>query len=419
MQSNDAFEAGSFPEQSPGDADAGSARISWREGLLVRVLSRIFARQEIAGRLKLTLPSGRVAVFGRSGAEAHVVLHSFAPLWKGLRRGSLGVVEAHIDGAIDSPDVGAVLRFCLANRKAYGAISGGFMRAPWLDRLWHQRRANTLDGSKRNIAAHYDLGNAFYNLWLDPSLTYSSAIYRSGAETLDDAQQIKIAAILDALELEPGHRVLEIGCGWGALAEATAGAGASVTAITLSAEQLAFTTARLERSGLSDRAQARFCDYRHVEGSFDRIMSIEMIEAVGEENWPAYFQVLADRLKPGGVAVVQAITIDEAHFDAYRRDPDFIQRYIFPGGMLPTVSAMAGHAAQAGLAFETVERFGPGYARTLAEWRTRFDAAWPQIAALGFDERFRRMWRYYLTYCETGFEAGDIDVGLYRLRRAP
>ncbi|MBX9925557.1 MAG: cyclopropane-fatty-acyl-phospholipid synthase family protein [Hyphomicrobiaceae bacterium] len=397
-----------------------SSRFSWREEAIVRAVARLLKPRELNGSLRLDLPSGRCEVFGdmRPGPSAHVVLRSFAPLWHGLSRGSLGLVEAHIDGAIDTPDLGAVLRFCLANRGSYAAIGGGFLRSRLLGRLWHRQRANTLDGSRRNIAAHYDLGNAFYALWLDPTMMYSSAIFDGAAdETLHDAQLIRLQRIADALELSPGQSVLEIGCGWGGLAEALAMAGANVDAITISAEQLAFTQARLARAGLTETARARFCDYRHLHGRYDRIVSIEMIEAVGEENWPVYFKTLSDRLAPGGSAILQAITIDEAHFDAYRRDPDFIQRYIFPGGMLPTVKAMATEAARAGLQFETVERFGVGYARTLAHWRDAFDAAWPNIEGLGFDDRFRRMWRYYLTYCEVGFEAADIDVGLYRLRR--
>lgn len=403
-----------------GDANSGRhrrTRVSWREELVIRLITRALRGAEIVGCLTLELPSGRVETFGRDGPEARVVLASMRPLWRGLRRGALGLVEAHIEGEIDSPDLAAVLRFALANRHAYHALSGGLTRPRLIDRLWHRWRANTLTGSRRNIAAHYDLGNAFYALWLDPSMTYSSAIFEAETPSLEAAQAVKLGRIVEALELSDGARVLEIGCGWGALAEAIARAGAEVDAITISAEQLAVASARIEAAGLAGRATARFCDYRSLDGVYDRIVSIEMIEAVGAENWPVYFATLRDRLVPGGSAVLQAITIDERHFEAYRADPDFIQRYIFPGGMLPTVAAMASHAASAGLTFETVEQFGAGYARTLSEWRRRFDEAWPQIGALGFDDRFRRMWRYYLTYCEIGFEASDIDVGIYRLRR--
>jgi cyclopropane-fatty-acyl-phospholipid synthase len=393
-------------------------RFSVREAIIVRALSRAFNSGSVTGRLRLTLPSGRTEVFGRGGEEAHVILRSFQPLWRGLTRGALGVAECYFDGSVDSPHLGSALRFGLANTKAVGDIGGGVMRARSSDRRWHRRRANTRAGSKANIKAHYDLGNAFYQLWLDPSMTYSSALFSGPNDCLQAAQHAKNKLIVESLGVEPGHQVLEIGCGWGGFAEAAARAGAHVKGITLSREQLEFAQARLQAAGLEDRTQIAFVDYRDVTESYDRIASIEMVEAVGEENWPTYFQAVHDRLKAGGVAVIQAITIDERHFDSYRREPDFIQRYIFPGGMLPTVSAMQEHAAAAGLTFETVERFGSSYARTLAIWRAAFLQSWPQVAAQGFDERFRRMWEYYLTYCEVGFESGDVDVGIYRLTRA-
>jgi cyclopropane-fatty-acyl-phospholipid synthase len=366
--------------------------------------------------LWLTLPSGRTEGFGWSGPEAAIVLGSFEPLWRGLTRGALGVTECYLDGTIDTPDLGAALRFCLSNSQALSAVGNGVLRPGLMDKVWHRRRANTRAGSRRNIAAHYDLGNDFYRLWLDPGMTYSSALFEAG-DTLEAAQNRKNQIILDALDVAEGERVLEIGCGWGGFAQAAAGRGAHVTGLTLSRQQLAYATERLASAGFAAHSDIRFQDYRDVGGTFDKIASIEMIEAVGEENWPAYFQVLHDRLRPGGSAVLQAITIDEPHFAAYRREPDFIQRYIFPGGMLPTVRAMEAEAERAGLTFETVQRFGGSYAKTLAIWRGAFDAAWPRIAGLGFDDRFRRMWGYYLTYCEAGFENGDVDVGLYRLRR--
>ena len=389
----------------------------WREEIIVRALARALRGGDIEGRLWLTLPSGRTEGFGRTGPDAAIVLGSFEPLWRGLMRGALGVTECYLDGTIDTPDLGAALRFCLANSAAVSSIGDGVLRPGLLDKIRHRARANTRAGSQRNIAAHYDLGNEFYRMWLDPGMTYSSGVFEPG-DSLEAAQHRKNGLILDALEASAGERVLEIGCGWGGFAQAAALRGAHVTGITLSRQQLAYARQRLAAAGLADRTDIRFLDYRDVAGQFDKIASIEMIEAVGEDNWPAYFQVLHDRLRPGGTAVLQAITIDERHFAAYRREPDFIQRYIFPGGMLPTAGAMAREADRAGLSFETVHRFGGNYARTLALWRDSFDANWPRIAAQGFDDRFRRMWGYYLTYCEAGFEHGDIDVGLYRLRRA-
>ncbi len=393
-------------------------RFSVREAVIVRALLRAFNAGTVTGRLRLTLPSGRMQVFGRGGDEAHIILKTFQPLWRGLTRGALGVAECYFDGTIDSPDLGRALRFALVNTKAVGTIGGGVMRARSSDRRWHQRRANTRAGSKANIKAHYDLGNAFYQLWLDPSMTYSSALFSGPSESLLVAQQAKNKLIVESLGVRPGHKVLEIGCGWGGFAEAAARAGANVKGLTLSSEQLEFARARLTAAGLAESTQIAFVDYRDERDSYDRIASIEMVEAVGEENWPTYFQTVHDRLRSGGVAVIQAITIDERHFESYRREPDFIQRYIFPGGMLPTVTAMEQHAAAAGLTFETIERFGSSYARTLAIWREAFVQSWPQVAAQGFDERFRRMWEYYLTYCEVGFENGDVDVGIYRLTRS-
>jgi cyclopropane-fatty-acyl-phospholipid synthase len=393
------------------------APFSWREEMIVRALGRALTPDQVIGRLILTLPSGRQEVYGRSGDDASLMLRSFAPLWRGLTRGALGITECYLDGAIDTPDLGALLRFCLRNTTAVSSVGGSLMRPRLIDRLWHRTRANTRSGSRRNIAAHYDLGNAFYRLWLDPSMTYSSALFTCASQTLEAAQHTKNAAVLEALDVQAGDRVLEIGCGWGGFAQAACERGASVTGLTLSREQLRWAEEKLSRAGFPEQSAIKFQDYRDIAGSFDKIASIEMIEAVGEANWPIYFQTIHDRLVPGGSAVIQGITIDERHFSAYRREPDFIQRYIFPGGMLPTIAIMKAHAAQAGLEFEVLSRFGSSYARTLALWREAFEQAWPQIAEQGFDTRFARMWRYYLTYCEVGFENGDIDVGHYRMKR--
>ena len=273
-------------------------------------------------------------------------------------------------------------------------------------------------GSARNIAYHYDLGNAFYAEWLDPGMTYSSAMFADAGDDLETAQRRKNRSVAELLELAPGHELLEIGCGWGGFAEYAAGErGAKVTGLTISHEQHDYATARLARAGLAGRAEIRLQDYRDVAGTFDRIASIEMIEAVGEKHWPTYFARLRSLLRPGGIAVLQAITIADHRFESYRRCPDFIQRYIFPGGMLPSPSVMRQAAARAGLAFVEGPRFAQSYARTLALWQERFQSAWPRIAAPGFDRRFKRMWEYYLAYCEAGFRSGNLDVGHYRLER--
>ena len=283
------------------------------------------------------------------------------------------------------------------------------------NRLQHRLNANTKRGSQRNIRHHYDLGNDFYAAWLDSGMSYSSALFSADDQTLEDAQSAKQRRIMALLDTRPGDTVLEIGCGWGGLAEQLAQAGCRVTGVTLSAAQLEYASERLKRP--DTEADLRLQDYRDVAGVFDRIVSIEMMEAVGEAYWPSYFSALHDRLRPGGLAVLQAITIDEDQFDGYRRCTDFIQHYIFPGGMLPTVTEIGRQSARAGMELLSVERFGASYARTLAEWHRRFLAAWPEIERHGFDARFRRMWEYYLSYCEGGFRAGTIDVGLYVLAK--
>ncbi len=371
------------------------------------------------GALRATLPSGEAAVLGcrEMHGEAHLVLRNYALPWKIMRGGMLGFAESYMDGDFDTDDLRAVFDYFLANERPMTAAMPALKAARHSDRRFHFGRRNSRTGSRRNIAAHYDLGNAFFRLWLDAGMSYSSGIYRRPDATLEEAQQEKHARILAALDLSPGQSVLEIGCGWGSLAEAIARQGVYVTAITISREQYEETVTRLQLAGLATNSEVRFEDYRDTRGRFDAILSIEMIEAVGEDNWPDYFGTLRDQLRPGGSAVIQAITIHEEFYQHYRSNPDFIQRYIFPGGMLPTVQIMQQQAAAAGLTFQSVERFGLSYARTLADWRRRFDTAWPRIAALGFDERFRRMWHYYLTYCEVGFERGYIDVGLYKMHK--
>jgi cyclopropane-fatty-acyl-phospholipid synthase len=279
----------------------------------------------------------------------------------------------------------------------------------------HLIHANTRSGSRRNIAYHYDLGNEFYRLWLDESMTYSAALYDRADDTLELAQQRKRERIVALLDPGKGEKILEIGCGWGALAARLGEQGADVVGLTLSREQFAYATELARQNGLSSRLNFELSDYRDTKGTFDKIVSVEMLEAVGEQYWPAFFGALRQRLKAGGRAVLQAITIDEDRFDAYRRSPDFIQRYIFPGGMLPTKSIMASQAEQAGLKLVSAEHFGQSYALTLAEWRQRFWRARDDVERLGFDERFMRMWEYYLSYCEAGFRAGSIDVGTYVL----
>ena len=279
-------------------------------------------------------------------------------------------------------------------------------------------RANSKEGSKKNISEHYDLGNDFYAEWLDPSMTYSSALFASDNVSLEEAQHQKYRRVAELAGVTQGSSVLEIGCGWGGFAETAAkDFGANVYGITLSREQLKYAQDRLAAQGLSNLATLHLEDYRDTRGQFDHVASIEMIEAVGEEHWPSYFRTVHDRLKPGGTAAIQAITINEADFDEYRSGPDFIQRFIFPGGMLLTKTAMKEQGDKAGLILENVENFRLSYARTLRLWADRFKERWSEITKLGYDEAFRRKWIYYLNYCEAGFLEGSIDVGIYQYRR--
>ena len=382
-------------------------------------LQKLLARTRF-GHLTLTLPNGRrMEAAGREGGpHAALHLHRWRPLLRLAFQGDLGLALSYRDGDWDSPDLTALLEFGLANEAAWGLQLEGRGPARWFARLAHLARSNTRRGSRNNIGFHYDLGNKFYERWLDDSMLYSSALYDgSPNDTLEAAQARRLARILQMLGTQPGEDVLEIGCGWGTLAATLAkDAGARVTGVTLSTEQLAFARERASEWGVAEQVDLRLQDYRDVPGRFDRIVSIEMIEAVGEAYWPTYFSALRERLKPGGVAVLQAITIADQHFDAYRRGADFIQRCIFPGGMLPSPGALQAQAERAGFEIEEQLLFGPSYALTLAEWRRRFLAEWPAIEPLGFDAAFKRLWTYYLGYCEAGFRSGRVDVGLYRLR---
>lgn len=371
--------------------------------------------RDVLGGITLTLPSGKVHRIGyaKPGIDCDLQLRNFRPVWNAVRRGAVGFAESFMAGDVESSDITAVLRFYLQNRDPLNKAASPVFHKSIGDRLFHILRANTKAGSRRNISAHYDLGNDFYRLWLDPTMSYSSAYFANVTDGLEQGQLAKYDLVLDALRLDKPSDILEIGCGWGGFAERAADRGHRVTGLTISRQQLAYA-----RDRLRERAEIRFQDYRDTQETFDAIASIEMIEAVGEANWPTYFRVLRDRLKPGGAAAVQAITISERLYPGYRTKADFIQRYIFPGGMLPTKSILAAQAAAAGLRFETVACFGQDYARTLAMWRERFEASWSAVAKLGFDEPFRRRWRYYLCYCEAGFGEGAIDVGVYRFSRA-
>jgi len=374
------------------------------------------------GRLTVELPSGQHMDQTAAQAGPHGILK--LQRWRALRRlalgGEVGFARAYLDGDWSSPDLAALIELVARNDAAFAGVIDGSKVVRFFNRLRHRARANTKAGSKRNILFHYDLGNAFYRQWLDKNMIYSSAIYPADTASLEDAQQAKIDRILRLLDVSDGDSVLEIGCGWGALArEMAEREKARVTGITLSPAQLEVARDRISRHGLEERVDLQLRDYRDVEGRFDRIVSIEMIEAVGEEFLPSYFGTIRRLLTEKGKAVLQAITIAEERFDSYRRTPDFIQRHIFPGGFLPTKTLLREQVARAGLTLVGIETFGESYALTLREWRSRFLEAWPRIRELGFDNRFRNLWEYYLSYCEGGFRAGSIDVGLYTLAPAP
>ena len=380
------------------------------------------------GALTLIFPSGNS--YRLAGADPEVMgerlhatlrIRSSRAIRRIVRHRDIGFAEAYMHGEWDSPDLGELLRLLVANMDILEARFGGWRLVRAWNRMQHFLRANTRAGSRRNIAYHYDLGNDFYRLWLDPGMTYSAALFD---ETRNDddlvaAQDRKYETMARALDLRPGHRVLEIGCGWGGFAEYAARRyGCRVVCLTLSQEQLEWARRRIDAAGLSGQVECRFQDYRDVRGQFDRIVSIEMFEAVGEEHWPTYFEQVARCLVPGGRAGLQVITIAGDRYDAYRATPDFIQKYVFPGGMLPSEEILAAHFEAAGLALARQLNFGLSYAQTLAIWREQFLRQREQVSALGYSARFRRMWEYYLAYCEAGFRHGTIDVGQYFLTRA-
>jgi cyclopropane-fatty-acyl-phospholipid synthase len=334
--------------------------------------------------------------------------------------GDLGFAEAYIDGFCDSPDLPALIELAARNEHAaWGGLLNGRPLARLGARLRHLARPNTRSGSRRNIAEHYDLGNDFYRLWLDPTMTYSAALFADPKEELAAAQYRKYARLAELAGIEAGDHVLEIGCGWGGFAEFVASELACrVTGVTISDAQHNWARRRIAEAGLASRVDIVKCDYRDLDGCYDRIVSIEMLEAVGERYWPVYFNRLKSLLKPGGGAALQVITMDEAHWAQYRRNVDFIQLYVFPGGMLPTVGKLAAQAGAAGLSWRESRAYGADYARTLERWQAAFDANWDAIAGLGFDARFRRLWTYYLAYCIAGFRVGRIDVQQIGLTRS-
>src|ERR1700722_20235595 len=401
-------------ETAPGAGNDSGGKLPGLAGFALRKALSLIE----VGRLVIELPSGAKVerVGARPGPEADLKLNN----WRALRRvalsGDVGLASAYFDDDWSSSDLTALFEFAAVNGAHFmDAIEGSapFRLFNWLA---HRAKANTRRGSRRNIEAHYDLGNEFYRLWLDAKMIYSSAIFRSNGATLEQAQETKLQRIVERLQLGGGDSVLEIGCGWGGLATKIAKDGAArVPGVTISPAQLDKARALVAEHSLEDRVELRLQDYRDIDGRFDRIVSIEMVEAVGREYIPKYFDTIRERLKPGGLCVLQAITIAEDRFAGYCRRPDFIQRYIFPGGFLPSKTFLRETIERAGLTLTAVENFGGSYALTLREWRRRFLNAWPEIERLGFGPSFKRLWEYYLCYCEAGFRSGAIDVGIYSL----
>ena len=388
---------------------------------LVRTTFRVLSQNWGEGSLEVVLPGGRQMIIHgpQSGPTARMIINDYGFMRRVAASGAIGFAESYVAGQWDTPDLPLLLEVFSMNFDRLQRLVDGnpLMRA--IHGLKHALRRNTRKGSRHNIHAHYDLGNAFYGAWLDESMTYSSALFEAPNQPLPQAQEAKYAALAQSMGLDASHSVLEIGCGWGGFAEfAAARVGAQVTGVTISKAQYDFARQRLFEQGLAERAEIQLIDYRDVQGRFDRIASIEMFEAVGEAYWPTYFAKVRDLLAPGGRAGLQVITIKDELFEDYKRQADFIQKYIFPGGMLPSETRLRQEIGAAGLAWQGATRFGQDYARTLAEWAERFQAQWSSIAPLGFDERFRRLWLFYLGYCEAGFRTRRTDVIQLALARA-
>ncbi|MGL5165994.1 MAG: class I SAM-dependent methyltransferase [Afipia sp.] len=365
------------------------------------------------GTLDVTLPDGRTVRCGgqEPGPAAQMTIHHYSFAWRLARSGDIGIAEAYLRREWDTPNLTQFLYIFCINHDLIQTMLGAKPVARFMQLVRHWFNRNTKRQARRNIYAHYDIGNSFYSAWLDPSMTYSSALFEDGTDDLTAAQHNKYKRLAEAIDLQPGQTVLEIGCGWGGFAEYVAKTyDAKVVGLTISTQQRDFAQKRMQAAGLSDKVEIRFQDYRDERGQYDRIASIEMIEAVGEQFWPQYFTQLRDRLAPGGLAGIQAITIQDKFFNAYRREVDFIQRYVFPGGMLPSPQVLKSLGEKFGVPVIRERIFGEDYAKTLATWRDNFRAAWPNLMPLGFDERFRRLWEYYLAYCEAGFLSGNIDV---------
>ncbi len=384
--------------------------------MITRIRSSLFlalCRRLRAGSLKLVMPDGSRHHFTSDlpGPDAELILHDQRAISMILRHAQMGFCEAFMQEYLSSPDIVRVIELASLQQDVIDKGSGFSWLRKIVLKLQHRRNRNSREGSRRNISHHYDLGNAFYDTWLDRSMTYSSALFTNDSDDLEAAQRNKYARVAALAGIQTGSRVLEIGCGWGGFAEYAAKEhGAEVTAITISKEQYDYAKTRISAAGLSNQVDIQLMDYRDLDGRFDSVVSIEMIEAVGEAYWPSYFDQIAKCLKSHGKAVIQMITMNDQSYEYYRSGPDFIQRYIFPGGMLPAMKVLTPTIENAGLCLMQAEGFGMDYARTLAMWRQRFLDAWPRLSEMGFDQHFKNMWELYLAYCEGGFRTNYIDV---------
>ena len=379
----------------------------------VQALTKIVEHLEF-GSLDLTLPNGKQLLCKgkQEGPDADLHLHTYDALAALMKDGKLGFCEAFMSGTATSRNSANLIELAVMHTELLEANLQLGPIKQLFNRIAHWANRNNKKGSRKNIAYHYDLGNDFYTMWLDPSMTYSSAIFDDQNQDLEAAQRLKYQKLADLADIQPGDSVLEIGCGWGGFAEyAAKERGAHVTGITISQEQFDFAKARLEAGQLAASTDIKLMDYRDLNQKFDKIISIEMFEAVGVQYWPAYFDVLSKCLKSDGKAALQIITIKDEEFEEYRRTPDFIQKYIFPGGMLPSIEALQPTLKDAGLKLATHHGYALHYAKTLETWRDKFLQSWPELQKLtGFDDRFKRMWELYLSYCEGGFKGGMIDV---------
>jgi cyclopropane-fatty-acyl-phospholipid synthase len=393
--------------------------------LAARLLFRLLSLLKV-GSLTVVLPDQSRHEFGQHARAIHaqINIHDFAMCRQVLTGGDVAFGETYFNGLWSTPDLVALLTLLAKNQQALMPAFYGRGWKAWLFKLRHVLHANSKKQARKNIEAHYDLGNAFYRLWLDPGMTYSSALFNGdSSRDLADAQCAKYERILEQINVPAGGHLLEIGCGWGGFAEYAARTrDVRITAITLSPSQLEYSRARIAAQGLEHKVSFELCDYRDAAkrfgASFDGIASIEMFEAVGEKYWPSYFKTLSQCLKPGARAAIQVITIDNARFDQYRSNSDFIQQYIFPGGMLPSPERFIADAQGAGLSLANDLTFGRDYAETLRRWLARFDESHNAVTALGYSEKFIKLWRFYLAYCIAGFEAGSIDVAHYTLEKA-